>query len=458
MANAVIMPRQGQSVESCIIGKWHKQEGDAVKEGDILFTYETDKATFDETAKQDGTLIAVFFEEGDDVPCLMNVCVIGEPGEDVSEFDPRDAQETEEETAVDSPASATAVTETATAPSQTEAAAVAGAIPDAISPRARNLAEKAGADLRFAQPTGPKGRVIERDVQKLIDEGKLVTQAAGFAHDAAVAGTGIGGRVSVADISGAVAVGAPAAVVPAAAGPESYVEKHTNIRKVIAKSMHASLSQMAQLTLNSSFDATDIMALRKRLKAAGEKGLTADMGFALAEKVPTLNDIILYAASRVLPKHPGCNAHYDDEKMTIYNRVHMGVAVDTPRGLMVPTVFNSDLMSLSQLSTSVKEVVAGCQQGTISPDLLRGATFTVTNLGTLGIESFTPVINPPQTCILGVCGITTKVREVNGEIKTYPSMGLSLTFDHRAIDGAPAARFLKDLTTVLENFSLLLMQ
>ncbi|MDN5315021.1 MAG: hypothetical protein PWP10_3771 [Clostridiales bacterium] len=463
MANAVIMPRQGQSVESCIIGKWHKQEGDAVKEGDILFTYETDKATFDETAKQDGTLIAVFFEEGDDVPCLMNVCVIGEPGEDVSEFDPRDAQETEEETAVDSPASATAVTETATAPSQTEAAAVAGAIPDAISPRARNLAEKAGADLRFAQPTGPKGRVIERDVQKLIDEGKLVTQAAGFAHDAAVAGTGIGGRVSVADISGAVAVGAdaPAAAIPAAvvtSGPESYVEKHTNIRKVIAKSMHASLSQMAQLTLNSSFDATDIMALRKRLKAAGEKGLTADMGFALAEKVPTLNDIILYAASRVLPKHPGCNAHYDDEKMTIYNRVHMGVAVDTPRGLMVPTVFNSDLMSLSQLSTSVKEVVAGCQQGTISPDLLRGATFTVTNLGTLGIESFTPVINPPQTCILGVCGITTKVREVNGEIKTYPSMGLSLTFDHRAIDGAPAARFLKDLTTVLENFSLLLMQ
>ena len=128
MANAVIMPRQGQSVESCIIGKWHKQEGDAVKEGDILFTYETDKATFDETAKQDGTLIAVFFEEGDDVPCLMNVCVIGEPGEDVSEFDPRDAQETEEESAEDVSASAAAVTETATAPSQTEAAAVAAAV------------------------------------------------------------------------------------------------------------------------------------------------------------------------------------------------------------------------------------------------------------------------------------------------------------------------------------------
>lgn len=461
MATAIIMPRQGQSVESCIIGKWHKQEGDSVSEGDLLFTYETDKATFDEAAKVSGTLIAVFFEEGDDIPVLTNVCVIGEPGEDVSEFDPREAKEVQEE----KPATAEAVAAPAAAVQTAAveaAAAPAGDLPEAISPRARGLAERAGVDLRFAQPTGPKGRVIERDVQKLIDEGRLVTQAAGAAHDTGIAGTGIGGRVGVADLTAAPAAStATASTTPALAidaGPESYVEKHTNIRKVIARSMQASLSQMAQLTLNSSFDATDIMALRKRLKAAGEKGLNSELGFTLAEKVPTLNDIILYAASRVLPKHPGCNAHYDDEKLTIFNRVHMGVAVDTPRGLMVPTVFNSDLMSLSQLSSAVKEAVTACQSGTISPDALQGGTFTVTNLGTLDVESFTPVINPPQTCILGVCGITTKVREVNGELKTYPSMGLSLTFDHRAIDGAPAARFLKDLKTVLENFSLLLMQ
>lgn len=461
MATAVIMPRQGQSVESCIIGKWHKQEGDSVQEGDLLFTYETDKATFDEAAKVSGTLIAVFFEEGDDIPVLMNVCVIGEPGEDVSEFDPREAEEAKE----DKPAvveAAPAAATTAVSVAEVQASAAAGDMPEAISPRARGLAEKAGVDLRFAQPTGPKGRVIERDVQKLIDEGRLVTQAAGSAHDTGITGTGIGGRVGVSDITTApaatIAATGVSAVAAVDAGPESYVEKHTNIRKVIARSMQASLSQMAQLTLNSSFDASDIMALRKRLKAAGEKGLNSELGFTLAEKVPTLNDIILYAASHVLPKHPGCNAHYDDEKMTIFNRVHMGVAVDTPRGLMVPTIFNSDLMSLSQLSAAVKESVTACQSGTISPDNLQGGTFTVTNLGTLGIESFTPVINPPQTCILGVCGITTKVREVNGEIKTYPSMGLSLTFDHRAIDGAPAARFLKDLTTVLENFSLLLMQ
>lgn len=467
MATAVIMPRQGQSVESCIIGKWHKQEGDSVKSGDLLFTYETDKATFDETAKVDGTLIAVFFEEGDDVPVLMNVCVIGDPGEDGSEFDPRDAEEGASDAsdvigsdAAESSDENASVAQTS-APAATSAdAAPVGEMPAAISPRARHLAERAGADLRMARPTGPKGRVIERDVQELIDQGLLVTQAAGYDHAAGLTGTGIGGRVSVADLDAAASAASKPATtkVPVEAGPESYTEKHSNIRKVIARSMYASLSQMAQLTLNASFDASDIMALRKRLKAAGEKGLTADMGFVLAERVPTLNDIILYAVARTLPRHADCNAHYDNEKMTYFNRVHMGVAVDTPRGLMVPTVFNADRMSLAELSMSVKSVVSACQQGTISPDVLRGGTFTVTNMGTLDVESFTPVINPPQTCILGVCNITTKVREVDGALQTYPSMGLSLTFDHRALDGAPAARFLKDLKMVLENFSLILMQ
>ena len=239
---------------------------------------------------------------------------------------------------------------------------------------------------------------------------------------------------------------------------ESRTEKHTNIRKVIARSMQASLSNMAQLTLNTTFDATDILALRSRLKKAAEKGLNSEQGFALAETVPTLNDIILYAASRVLLRHPSCNAHYDDEKMTFFKHVNMGVAVDTARGLMVPTVFKADSMPLAAMSRSVKELASACQKGTISPDALKGGTFTVTNLGTLDVESFTPVINPPQTCILGVCTLMTRVREKDGVISTYPAMGLSLTFDHRAVDGAPAARFLKDLKLALENFSLMLMQ
>ena len=211
--------------------------------------------------------------------------------------------------------------------------------------------------------------------------------------------------------------------------------------------MHNSLSTTAQLTLNTSFDATEIMAYRKKLKANSEK-----LGLGNI----TLNDIVLYAVSRTILEHKDLNATLTDNTMRIFNHCHLGVAVDTPRGLMVPTIFNSDLKSLSQISAETKELAKACQGGTISPDLLTGGTFTVTNLGSFGIESFTPVLNAPQTGILGVDTIVQRAKEVDGEIKFYPAMGLSLTFDHRAVDGAPAAKFLQDLKANLENFSVLL--
>ena len=173
------------------------------------------------------------------------------------------------------------------------------------------------------------------------------------------------------------------------------------------------------------------------------------------EKV-TLNDMILFAVSRVILNHPDLNAHFLDDKMLRFRHVNLGVATDTERGLMVPTVFRADELSLKEISAQTKNVCGMCRTGACSPDLLKDGTFTVTNLGSLGIESFTPVINPPQTAILGVDTVMTRVREKNGEITTYPAMGLSLTFDHRAVDGAPAARFLKELCGALENFTMLL--
>ena len=419
MATAVIMPRQGQSVESCIIGKWHKKKGDPVAVGDPLFTYETDKATFDETAKSAGTLLEVFFAEGDDVPCLTNVCVIGQPGESTAEFNPAGgaAASAMPQAAVAAAPAPGAAAAGNVAVGTATAFAAAGVRPESISPRARHLAERSGADLRLAAGSGPHGRVIERDVRQLIDAGQFATAAAAGTYEAGLAGTGLGGRVSTADVLAAAAPAVthaapatPAAPAAPAAVPaaDSWTEKHSTIRKVIARSMQASLSNMAQLTLNASFDASDIMALRTRLKKAGEKGLGNAQGFGLAENVPTIGDIILYAVSRVLSRHASCNAHYDDEKMTFFKHVNLGVAVDTPRGLMVPTVFAADTLDLAAISKAVKEMAADCQKGTISPDSLKGGTFTVTNLGTLDIESFTPVINPPQTCILGVCNITTK--------------------------------------------------
>jgi len=445
MATPVIMPRQGQSVESCIIAKWHKQKGDKVEVGDQLFTYETDKATFDEEATVAGTLIDVFFEEGDDVECLLNVCVIGDEGEDTSAFRP--AGEAEE-----------AATEAAeAAPAQAAAAEAAPAIKVSdtakdnvfISPRAKNHADKLGVDVRFAEGSGPNGRVIERDVEALAQSGVAFTKAAAAeasGSDAKFEGTGIGGRVTTGDLKKPVAQAVQEAM-QAEEGVAYTDVPLTNIRKVISKAMHNSLSSTAQLTLNTSFDATEIMAYRKKLKANAEK-----LGLGNI----TLNDIVLFAVSRTLLAHKDLNANMIDDKMRIFNHVNLGVAVDTPRGLMVPNIFCAELKSLAEISAETKELAGACQGGTISPDLLNGGSFTVTNLGSFGIESFTPVLNAPQTGILGVDTIVQRAKEVNGEIVYYPAMGLSLTFDHRAVDGAPAAKFLQDLKANLENFSVLL--
>jgi pyruvate dehydrogenase E2 component (dihydrolipoamide acetyltransferase) len=427
MATAVIMPRQGQSVESCIITTWSKKVGDPVQEGDILFSYETDKSSFDEPAQVSGTLLAILKEEGDEVPCLENVCIIGEAGEDISALVGAKAPEKAEEAPAVEEKSAPAAE--APAVSTVPVGASSGELK--ISPRARHLAEKTGADVAQATASGPDGRVIERDIQAVLDAGLIKKEEKPKAED-----------VTVKE--------APAAATTATAEAPEYEDvKLSNIRKVIAKSMHASLAEAAQLTLNASFDATKIMAYRASLKAAGEAmGLTNI----------TLNDIVMYAVAKTLKDYPDLNAHFFDDHMRIFKDVHLGVAVDTERGLMVPTIRKANTLSLNELAVTAKGLIREAQSGKISPDKLQGGSFTVTNLGSMGIESFTPVINPPQTAILGVCTITRRLKQVNGVDVSYPAMGLSLTIDHRAVDGAPAARFLKALCTNLENFDLLLAQ
>lgn len=463
MATLVIMPKQGQSVESCILGKWFRKPGEAVKAGEPLFAYETDKAAFEEPAPVDGVLLGVYFQEGDDVPCLVNVCAIGQAGEALPAGASGGAAPTAAASAASAPAPAAAPATSAAAPGPSAAAtSPAGAAPDRISPRARNLAERSGADLRFAEGTGPEGRTIERDVRRLVDDGRMATPAAAAAYAArpdALEGTGLGGRVSTADLAAPVAAApAASAAAPLATGEDFVDEKLTNVRKVIAKAMHQSLATMAQLTLDASFDATQVLALRAQWKKAKESGLAAQLDLRLAEAIPTINDILLFAVSRVLRNHPDCNAHFLDDRLRRFTHVHLGVAVDTPRGLLVPTIRNADLLDLAALSREAKRLAEACQKGTVDPDSLKGGTFTVTNLGTLGVESFTPVINPPQTCILGVNALTTRVRDVDGRAVPYPAMTLSLTFDHRALDGAPAARFLRDLKAALESFPQLLMK
>ena len=415
MAQAIIMPRQGISVESCIIVEWKVKEGDKVKKGDLLFVYETDKAVFEEESPADGTVLKLLYEQGDDVVCLENVLILGEPGEDISGFLQGSIAAPEKKEPTTEPAKEELKVQEKTAVPEPQATAHADGGKMKISPRAKTLAQKSDADLSYASPTGPEGRIIERDVKELIKQGYKTT--------------------------GAAAAYAPAAAAQSADVGEYEIAKHTNMRRIIGKAMHESLADMAQLTLNSSFDATNILEFRKVVKVKKEKYGLNNI---------TLNDMVLYAVSRVILKHPDINAHYTPDAMLRYKNANIGVAVDSERGLLVPTLFGANAMTLNLLSEKAKEIVEGARVGKINPDLLTGGTFTVTNLGTLGVESFTPVINPPQTAILGVCALVTKLR---ADGTPYQAMGLSLTFDHRAVDGAPAARFLKDLCEYLESFT-----
>ena len=418
MAKAVIMPKAGITVESCIIGKWLKNVGDEVKVGDILYTYETDKASFECESTEEGTILAIFFNDGDEVPCFTNVCAIGKPGENFDELKPAGAA------AAEAPKAEEKAPEAPAAQAEAKPAAQSTAKPGdeiKVSPRARTLAEKAGVNASDATATGPDGRIIERDVRKLMEEGAPVK----------------------AEPAKAPAAEPAKAEIPA---PEFEDVKFSGIRKAIARSMTQSLSTMAQLTNHHSFDATAIQAFRKECKAAG-----GDVGGI------TLGDMVLYAVSRTLLAFPDLNANMvDDTTLRRFKHVNLGVAVDTPRGLMVPTIFNADTKSLLEISKEVKTLAEAARSGAISPDLLTGGSFTVSNLGSTGVEMFTPVINPPQTAILGVCGITQRVREEGGQIKLYPAMGLSLTYDHRAVDGSPASKFVKELCQNLEKFTLLL--
>lgn len=433
MANIVIMPRQGQSVESCIITTWQKKKGDRVAEGDILFSYETDKSAFDEPSQFSGVILEVLAAEGDVVPCLDPVCIIGEEGEDVSALIPGGAKEEAPDEAKAEEVVETKAVEAEATVSESDGVRVF------ISPRAKNLALKTGVDMTKVVPTGPHGRIIERDINKALD--------AGFVATTSLVEDFLAGKPVVVEEAPVVEEikEAPAAAAPAADDLRAYTEEPmSNIRKVIAKSMHASLSEMAQLTLNSSFDATNLLAYRAKLKANGE---------ALGLSKITINDMILYAVARVLPNYPEINANLIDNTFRKYKHANVGMAVDTDRGLLVPVIFGSDTLTLAEVSAQAKILAGKAREGKLTPDEMSGGSFTVSNLGSMGVESFTPVINPPQTAILGVCCTTNRLKD---DGKVYPAMGLSLTFDHRAVDGAPAAKFLKELCTALENFDLLL--
>ncbi len=450
MAHVVIMPKQGQSVESCIVTEFKKKPGDKVSVGEVLFSYETDKASFDEASKVDGTVLACFFNDNDEIPCLTNVMVIGEPGESFSEYAPSGGGASADPATEQKHTVAESTGVVAAAETGVFASLAIGPVYDApVSPRARRLAAEKGVDTTQITGTGPYGRIIERDVisaQGAPKSGLAKAMMADGDLQAPAAGSGIGGMVKGSDLK----VRKPAHTGNFAGESEEFkVEKMSNMRKLIAKSMFNSLRNTAQLTHMLGADARRIQALRKKAKKALEEGrIDANI---------TINDFVCYAVIKALKKFPKVNSHCLGDAMRIFNVVNLGCAVDTGRGLMVPCVKHAEDLNIIELSKALKKVAEDCKKGSINPDLLsaEGASFTVSNLGGFGVEWFTPVINVPQSAILGVGTIVPRPKDLGAGVYAFvPYLGLSLTYDHRALDGGEATRFLKQVAVEIDNLEI----
>ena len=441
MAVVVILPKQGQSVESCIITEIKKKKGDTVKKGEVLFAYETDKASFEEESPIDGVVLESFYNENDEVPVLLDMMVIGQPGDEYAGLLSRDAAchvSTPDVAAVVVEAPAAVVAPVVAAPAKSTTASF-------VSPRAKNLAEKEALNASELVGSGPAGRVIEKDVLAALEtRGKLTPLAKAVAVAEGVqpqgAGSGLAGTVKSTDLL---------PPVNAVYGLDYEDKKLSNMRKLIAKAMHTSLQNSAQLTHHLGADARKIQSLRKQAKKAFEAGtLSTNL---------TINDFVCFAVIKALKKFPNVNSHFTGDAMRLFNKVHLGLAVDTERGLMVPAVRNADDLTIIGLSNRMKEVANSCKKGAIAPELLsaEAATFTVSNLGAYGVEMFTPVINLPQSAILGVNTIVPRPKDLGDGVYGFvPYIGLSLTYDHRALDGGEATRFLKQIAIEIETLDI----
>jgi pyruvate dehydrogenase E2 component (dihydrolipoamide acetyltransferase) len=418
MAINVIMPRQGQSVESCIIGEMYKKKGDYVKEGETILSYETDKAAFDLDAPASGIILEIFCKTGDEVAVLANVAVIGQPGEAINESVSKDTS-----LAAVGAASKSAPSEdqrTDRPNIERQVTATNGADRVKISPRARNLASMLNIDISQVKGTGPMGKILENDIQNAA---------------ASLQATSAGGMSTSEPTSEKVL-----------ATNEYTIKKISNVRKIIAENMHSSLRNSAQLTHHTSANVKKMLEYREKLKA--------DPGKGKGENI-TLNDMVCYAVIRALKNKPEINSHFLGDTVKSFHPTHLAIAVDTERGLMVPTLKNAGDYSLAELSRELKSLADRCKNGKIDLNLLAAdaASFTVSNLGVYGVEMFTPVLNLPQTGILGVNTIVYRLEQLaDGKIASVPFIGLSLTYDHRAIDGVPASLFLKEVKNQIETF------
>jgi len=438
MAATVILPKLGQTMEEGVIVEWLVSEGDTIGRGDVLFTLESDKAVLEVEARAKGVVRKILVEPGVKVPVGTPVAIIAATDEDISDLlSSTTAPEQEPSSPV----------ETAAEPLQGVsggAAATPVRAPEGrilASPRARKMARERRVDLASVSGSGPNGRIVERDILEHLAGQPVATPLA--KKEAERLGVPLsqvnssGGRVRVEDVLAF-------AVQPTVEGEPTPL---TGVRAIIADRMAASAHTTASVTLQSVVDATELVAMREKLKDA----LEDDLGFSVG-----YNDLLGVIVARCLVEFPYMNVRLEERGIRQLTTVNLGMAVDSERGLLVPVIRDADRLGVQELAVRFRELVARAREGKSLPGDLSGGTFTITNLGMFGVDMFTPIINPPECAILGVGRIRPEPAVVDGQVVVRQRMWLSLTFDHRLVDGAPAARFLQGIMRYVESPYLLL--
>jgi pyruvate dehydrogenase E2 component (dihydrolipoamide acetyltransferase) len=399
MAVEVSLPRLGQGMEAGTIVRWLKSEGDTVEKGEPLYELDTDKVTQEVEAEASGVLLKILAEEGAEIAVGKRIAVIGEQGEDVAvdvdedpqeEGSPGTAREEERERGRD----ASADDEPKPEPAAQEPTRSNGRVK--ASPLARRIARERGIDLASLVGTGPDGRVVAEDVER--------------------------------------AATTPAHATAGAAPLEAEVVPLTSIRRTIAKRLTTAW-EAPVFQISMSADMTRSLALRERLRDEGV----------------TVTDVLTKLAAIALLRHRELNAHFADDEIRIFPSAHVGLAVATERGLVVPVIRECDRKSLVQIAADRGALVSRARESKLTQEDLADGTFTISNLGMYGVEQFVAVLNPPQAAILAVGSIDSRAVVVDGELVVRPMMSLTLTCDHRAVDGSNAAEFLRELKTLLEE-------
>ena len=422
MATKVVMEALSPTMEEGRLVKWIKNEGDAVKSGDLLAEVETDKAVMELVARGDGVLRKRLINEGDAVPVGTLVAVIGTKDEDIAALvgaaatpaaAPATAPATAQPVAAPAPAAApvAAIAETAAAASAKTPVPVAPVATGRTisSPLARRLADDSGLDLKSVVGSGPNGRIVKRDIEAAVAAGPRTASA-----------TTSPTRVST---------GADFDDIPL-----------TLIRKTIARRLAESIGPIPTFYLTAEFDLSRATEMRTAAAQLGD-----------AYKV-SFNDIILKATATALAQHPEVNAHWMGDHIRQFNRVHLGMAVATDDGLIVPVIFDADTKRLSEISVESKALAKKARERKLKPEEYTGSTFSVSNLGMMQIDQFTAIINPPETAILAIGAIEDKVVPMaDGGFEVRKKLRVTMSCDHRAVDGAVGAKFLQTLRRMLEN-------